>query len=141
MCYGRPMRKFTIPVLVLVCLTTLIGIAAAVRPSGPGQSTKANSLSVAVASDQVLPVSISTAAPAPSTLTALTPADTDAAPGCSGDLFVGIPDAGTLTAYGCGNDASVAFNGLGSGQVLRNVCMRQIVATGTAARGLVCISQ
>ena len=131
------MRKFTISALVLVCLTTLIGIAAAVRPSGPGQTDASNSLSVVVAADAGVIVS---AAP-PRSAVAMTPSDTaDASPGCNGSVFVGIPDAGTMTVYMCGNDASVAFNGLGTGVMLPG-CFRRIEATGTAARGLVCLSQ
>src|SRR5689334_10321984 len=101
------MRKFTIPVLVLVCLTTLIGIAAAVRPSGPGQSTKANSLSVAVASDQTVPVSIATAAPVSvaTKVTAVTPGSTDITSSCTDGVLVGQQgDGGLLVAPAANSD-------------------------------------
>lgn len=127
--------KSRVGLLVAVLLCTAVGTAFAIRSSGPGQNTSANSLSVAIATDQSrIPTS-----EIPQSALALTPSDTDASPGCNGVLYVGAPDAGTLTVYGCGNDASTQFTGLGTGTRLPG-CFRRVEATGTAARGLVCQS-
>jgi hypothetical protein len=132
------MRKYTVPVLVIVCLTTLIGVAAAVRPSGPGQSTKANSLSVAIASDQTVAVSMAAAA-VPQTAAVATASDAvDAGfPSCTAGIYTN--SAGAVTAVPCGGDAGVQFLARTAGSLLSG-CFSKILATGTDAATVVCQS-
>lgn len=128
------MRTGHIFALVSVLLCTSAGLAFAVRASGPGQTTSSGSLSVVVATDQSRIPVIET----PQVAVAVTPSDSaDASTACSGSIFVGIPDAGTLTAYACGSDAAVTFNGLAATTRIPG-CFRKIMATGTTAAGLVC---
>lgn len=137
------MRKSTVPVLVLVCLTTLVGVAAAVRPSGPGQTTKSASLSVAVASDQVLSVAAVASSQAPQTAGAVTLSDAvDAGfPSCTAALVVGTANADggvtSVAAVPCGGDAGVTFKGLSAGSRLPG-CFSRILSTGTTAADIVC---
>ena len=128
------MRKGHIFALVSVLLCSAAGVAFAVRPSGPGQTTSSASLSVVVASDQTrMPVKS-----APQIAAAVTPSDSVAASGaCTDSIYVAYPDAGTLTAIPCGGDAGVLFSQLGVGTRVPG-CFRQIMATGTTAAGMVC---
>jgi hypothetical protein len=128
------MRKGHIFALVSVLLCSAAGVAFAVRPSGPGQTTSSASLSVAIASDQ----SRVRFDESPRVAAEVTPSDTaDASAACNGSVFAGVPDAGTLTMYPCESDASVTFNGLGSGARIPG-CFKRIMATGTTVSGIVC---
>lgn len=130
------MRKGYIFALVSVLICSAAGVAMAVRPSGPGQSTAANSLSVAVASDQRVSVK-----DAPPTLAvAITPSDdagVAAFAACTHSIYVGIQDAGTLQAIPSGSDAGVQFSGLSAGSVIPG-SFNRIQATNTTAGGIVC---
>ncbi len=99
---------------VSVLCVTLAGAAYAIRPSGPGINTKANSLSVALATDQPsVPVH-----PGSTLISAVTPASaTDLTANCKDGLLVGNPgDAGNVQFSPSGDAAAVTVTGLVSGE-------------------------
>lgn len=95
-----------IMLLAIAALVLAAGTAMAVRPSGPGRSTAANSLSVVLASDHAdMPY-----APKGNIVTPVT-RDTDMTATCKDGVVVGAAGDGGLEVVGAGNaaDAGVRF--------------------------------
>lgn len=133
----------------LVAILTVIVIggaktASAVRLSGPGQTTMARSLSVALASDQSDVVH----EVQPSKMHAITPSDsTDTSAYCNDYVYVGGTGDAGLSLLGVDdtysvNDAGVtdgglALTGVTAGTKIQGKFAR-IKAAGTSVTGIVC---
>lgn len=121
----------------VLCLLALTGTVYAVRPSGPGINTKANSLSVAIATDQpavpttpganmLYPVGGGSAAD----ITAL----------CKDGFFVANADAGTLWVLPAAADAgAVSLTGLANAQTVP-VALAKVLDGGGTTASVVCMS-
>jgi hypothetical protein len=130
------MRTGHIFALVSVLICSAAGVAMAVRPSGPGQSTAANSLSVAVASDQRLNVSPGVA----TKVTAVT-RGTDMSSNCTDGILVGAAgDGGLLVKPAANSDAAVSLFVV-SGQFIPLAAAQIVDDAGTSVgAGLNCLS-
>lgn len=108
----------------------------AVRPSGPGQTTAANSLSVAVASDQRLNVSPGVA----TKVTAVT-RGSDMSANCTDGILVGAAgDGGLLVKPLANSDAAVSLSVV-SGQFIPLAAAQIVDDAGTSVgAGLNCLS-
>lgn len=100
------MRKGHIFALVSVLLCSAAGVALAVRPSGPGQTIGASSLSVVVASDQRL-----TAAPGVATKITAVTRGAAMTSSCNDGLLVGAAgDGGLVVNPAANSDAAVTLS-------------------------------
>lgn len=128
--------KSRVGLLVSVLLVTAVGTAYAIRVSGPGQNTAANSLSVAIASDQRLVASPGVA----TKVAAVTPGSTDITSSCTDGVLVGeVGDGGLLVKPAGNSDASVQLQVIASQFI--PLAVAKIVDGGTSVgAGLVCFS-
>ena len=151
--------KSRITLILTLFLVTLLGTAAATLPSGNGQTTKAKSVSVAIASDQTVPVSgtitatvdtstLATAAKQDTTNTALdllkqptrtaavTKSDsTDVTSTCTKGLWVGT--GGDVAIKGAGDSSAVTLSNVPSGMFVAGALSR-VMSTNTTASNIVC---
>lgn len=123
--------------LVSVLLCSAAGVAFAVRPSGPGQTTAANSLSVAIASDQPK----LSAAPAVATKITAVTRGSDMTSSCADGLLVGAAgDGGLIVKPAANSDASVTLSVV-AGQFVPLAVAQVVDDAGTSVgAGLNCLS-
>ncbi len=133
--YGRTLWFITV---LLVCIA---GAAYAIRPSGPGINTKANSLSVAVATDQPA-VAVNDI---PTNAVDGTRAELDAGAAgvqnCRGGVYVvAAGDGGlVLVPYGATDAAAtVTLSGVTAGRL--PIATQRIVTTGTTVGATLCLN-
>lgn len=156
---GYPVRN-RIVILSVVALGFLVlatDTAQAVLPSGAGQTTKAHSLSVVVASDQTVPVSgtvtVDTSALATSANQVLTNTALDLLKQPTRTAAVTISDSTDVTAtctkgvwVGTAGDLAVKGSGDSSANTLKNVpsgtfvpgALARVMSTNTTASNIVC---
>ncbi len=133
--------KTRVLVLIAVLVCALVGTVSALRPSGPGINTKANSLSVAVATDQPA-VAVNDI---PTNVVAATVAELDSGTStiqnCRGGLWiVAAGDGGlVLSPYG-GADAAttVTLSAVGAGRL--PIATQRVVTTGTSVGAIFCLN-
>ncbi len=126
---------------VAVLSVAVVGAAFAIRPSGPGINTKANSLSVAIATDQPA-VSVNDT---PTNAVAGTRAELDAGSAgvqnCLGGIYVlAAGDGGlVLVPYGATDAAAtVTLSGVTAGRL--PIATQRVVTTGTTVGSTVCLN-
>jgi len=133
--------KTRILLLISVLVCALVGTVQALRPSGPGINTKANSLSVAIATDQPA-VAVNDI---PTNVVAATIAELDAGASniqaCKSGLWVETAGDGGLviSPYGAADAATtVALGNVPAGRL--PIATQRVVTTGTSTGVLKCLN-
>ena len=127
--------------LAVVVLVSAAGVASAVLPSGNGQTTMNKSVSVAVASDQTVPVSGTVTVDIallkqPTRTAAVTPSDaTDVTATCTKGIWVGT--GGNVAVKGAGDSSANTLPSVPSGTYVPGAYSR-IMSTNSTASGIVC---